>query len=81
MPPECACENYADRQIGHCGNASVGRDCTSSGPDGLEAAVGPANGKCQCNSTSAALSKKYVGAQPVYWPWPGGALAIGTALT
>ena len=43
--------------------------------------MGPANGKCQCNSTSAALSKKYVGAQPVYWPWPGGALAIGTALT
>lgn len=87
-PPSCACENYADRQIGHCSAATVARDCKSTPDHDSESSVDVIStyghhgefsplsrfdNKCTCSNASISLSERYVGAQPVYWPWPGGA--------
>jgi hypothetical protein len=69
QPPSCACENFADRQIGHQGNASIYRDC---GDPGDTLADGSRESSaCTCSNESLAQSRANVGMQPVFWPWPG----------
>lgn len=68
-PPTCTCENFADRQIGHQGNASITRDCGS--PSSKVAYGSRVQSTCSCSNESLAQSRAYVGSQPVFWPWPG----------
>eukprot|EP01043_Picozoa_sp_COSAG02_P007192 COSAG02_NODE_212_length_28729_cov_45.980196_3_plen_557_part_00 len=70
-PPSCACENFADRQIGHQGNISIARDCGAPGQGDTLTDGSRKPSTCSCSNESLAQSRAYVGSQPVFWPWPG----------